>query len=93
MARAKRITVAPFLKVDNFENEEESVSVMSPLPPPLKGTFVDKLPSWSQTTNNPDTFLNVNSGIIIFTSAFPTDFILMNSRCQKGEEATTRKVY
>ena len=92
MARAKRITVAPFLKVDNFENEEESVSVMSPLPPPLKGTFVDKLPSWSQTTNNPDTFLNVNSGIIICTTAFP-DFILMNSRSQKGEEATTRKVY
>lgn len=93
MARAKRITVAPFLKVDNFENEEESVSVMSPLPPPLKGTFVDKLPSWSQTTNNPDTFLNVNSGIIICTTAFPADFILINSRSQKGEEATTRKVY
>ena len=65
MARAKRITVAPFLNVDKLEgeNEEESVSVMSPLPPPLKGTFVDKLPTWSQTTDNPDTFLNVNSGI------------------------------
>ena len=64
MARAKRITVAPFLNVDKLEgeNEEESVSVMSPLPPPLKGTFVDKLPTWSQTTDNPDTFLNVNSG-------------------------------
>ena len=51
MARAKRITVAPFLNVDKLEgeNEEESVSVMSPLPPPLKGTFVDKLPTWSQT--------------------------------------------
>ena len=64
MARAKRITVAPFLNVDKLEgeNEEESVSVMSPLPPPLKGTFVDKLPTWSQTTDNPDMFLNVNSG-------------------------------
>ena len=73
MARAKRITVAPFLNVDKLEgeNEEESVSVMSPLPPPLKGTFVDKLPTWSQTTNNPDTFLNVNSGMKNFSMAFP----------------------
>ena len=66
MARAKRITVAPFLNVDQLEgeNEEESVSVMSPLPPPLKGTFVDKLPSWSETSkdvNPPDAYLNANT--------------------------------
>ena len=81
MARAKRITVAPFLNVDQLEgeNEEESVSVMSPLPPPLKGTFVDKLPTWSQTTDNPDTFLNVNSGryILLVGKAFPLDFNIL----------------
>ena len=38
---------------------------MSPLPPQLKGTFVDKLPSWSETSkdvNPPDEYLNANIG-------------------------------
>ena len=69
MAGARRITVAPFLKEleSNLENdkvegaEAEASGLMSPLPPPLKGTFVDKLPTWSQTSN-PDAYLNVNSG-------------------------------
>ena len=42
---------------------------MSPLPPQLKGTFVDKLPSWSETSkdvNPPDTYLNVNIGKYLF---------------------------
>ena len=70
MAGARRITVAPFLKEleSHLENDNqvegaefEASGLMSPLPPPLKGTFVDKLPTWSQTSN-PDAYLNVNSG-------------------------------
>ena len=37
--------------------------LMSPLPPQLKGTFVDKLPSWSETSkdvNPPDAYLSVS---------------------------------
>lgn len=46
---------------DDDANEED---FMSPLPPQLKRTFVDKLPSWSETSKvnslAPDTYLNVN---------------------------------
>ena len=43
---------------------------MSPLPPQLKGTFVDKLPSWSETSkdvNSPESFLNVNGKKYVFS--------------------------
>ena len=37
------------------------IDFMSPLPPQMKGTFVDKLPSWNnEETSNPVNVLNVN---------------------------------
>jgi hypothetical protein len=44
--------------------DDFAIDLMSPLSPQMKGTFMDKLPSWNETSKavNPDTFLNVDKG-------------------------------
>ena len=56
----------PYGNVDNLLESSLSLGTdfMSPLPPQMKGTFLDKLPSWSGTSklaSSPDTYLNVNT--------------------------------